>query len=56
MGLSCEELRRIAYPEMLWLMYQYNLMNETDGVESESSKQAEYRMATDADVRALMFM
>ena len=56
MGLSCEELREIEYPTMLWLMHQYNRMNETDEVESESSKQAEYRMATEADIRALMFM
>lgn len=55
-GLSCEELRSISYPAILWLIYEYNRMNEVDGTESESSKEAGYRMATEADIRALMFM
>ena len=37
-------------------MYEYNRMNEIDGTESESSKEAGYRMATEADIHALMFM
>lgn len=55
-GLSCEELRVISYPAILWLIHEYNRMNETDGEEKESSKATERRMATEADVRALMFM
>lgn len=51
-GLSCGELREISYPALLWLIHQYNLMNEPD--EEDSGDGA--RKATDADVRALMFM
>lgn len=56
MGLSCEELRVIEYPAILWLMHEYNSMNKIDEKESESSKQTGERMATEADIRALMYM
>lgn len=52
-GLSCGELREVTYPALMWLIHQYNLMNEADG---EDEKRDESRMATDADIRALMFM
>ena len=52
-GLSCEELRSISYPAIVWLIHQYTLMNEpAEKVERKDGA----RMATDADVRALMFM
>lgn len=52
-GLSCEELHRVTYPEILWLVHEYSLMNEAE----EGKKGGEEaREATDADVRALMFM
>ena len=51
-GLSCEELREISYPAIMWLVHQYVEMNRSDEVERKDGP----RKATDADVRALMFM
>ena len=52
-GLSCEELREIPYPAIMWLIHEYNLMAAQDDGEDA---RCDVRMATDADVRALMFM
>lgn len=49
-GLSCEELREISYPAILWLIHEYNLMNADDESETDC------RDATASDVRALMMM
>ena len=51
-GLSCEELREISYPGIMWLIHQYSQMHEDE--EEEKSEGA--RQATDADIRALMLM
>ena len=52
-GLSCEELRRVQYSTLLWLIHRYGEMSNT----SESKSQdEEVREATDADLQLLMMM
>ena len=50
-GLSCDELRRVGYCELSWLLHRWCELNATEKVGS-----SDVRDATDADVHALMMM
>ena len=48
-GLSCDELRRIGYAEISWLLHRWVEMNAVEG-------QSDVRDATTSDVKKLMMM
>ena len=50
-GLSCDELRRIGYSEISWLLYRWSEMNAP-----ESKTNPDVRDATAADIRTLTMM
>ena len=52
-GLSCDELREIPYPAIMWLIHQYTAMSES-AEERSKGKNQDARTATEADIRAVV--